>query len=366
MNAHTSSASWPTTLNRGTKWPSFPRSAKQHSAKSRSVKPHSAKSRSVKPHSARRRSSFSNLTAPRLALLALIPLLALIQGCGSDDSSGSGAEGQVLRIAAIPDEEPELVQRRNDLLVDYLSEQLDDVSEVEFVPVTSYEAAVTGFKVGDLDLVWFGGLTGVQARLEVEGAEAIAQRDIDAKFRSVFIANANADLAPIDDVAGLTALKGKRFTFGSESSTSGRLMPQSFLSEAGVSIDDFDGQPGFSGSHDATIEVVQAGTFEVGALNSQVWDERVDSGEVEEDQVGEVFRTPEYFDYHWLAHPSLEGRFGSDFVDAVTDALLSLDIDTPEGEAILELFGAEKFIATSSENYSTIEEIGREAGLIVN
>ena len=219
--------------------------------------------------------------------------------------------------------------------------------------------------MGDLDLVWFGGLTGVQARLEVEGANAIAQRDIDEAFTSVFIANTDADIEPFDDIAGLTALEGLSFTFGSESSTSGRLMPQSFLTEAGLDIDSgFAGDVGFSGSHDATIELVASGSFQAGALNSQVWDDRVAEGAVDTSRVVEVFRTPPYYDYHWVSQPGLDERFGEGFTDDLVAALTSLDADDPAQAEILELFGAGAFITTSNDNYAAIEAVGRDVGLI--
>jgi phosphonate transport system substrate-binding protein len=226
--------------------------------------------------------------------------------------------------------------------------------------VTEYDAAVTAFRVGDLDLVWFGGLTGVQARLQVDGAEAIAQRDIDEEFTSVFIASADSGIEPISDVAGLDVVAGRTLTFGSDSSTSGRLMPQSFLSEAGVALEDLNGEPGFSGSHDATIELVEAGTFEVGALNSQVWKARVEAGEVDLDKVQLIFETPTYYDYHWVARPEL----GPDLQTQIVDALKKLDPADADQATILEFFGAGSFIETESENYSSIEAVGREIGKI--
>jgi len=296
-----------------------------------------------------------------IALLIAVALLSTVAAaCGSD--GGTDDVEDVLRIGAIPDQEPERLQRTYGLLADYLENELE--VDVEYVPVTDYQGAVTAFGVGDLDVVWFGGLTGVQARLEVDGAEAIAQRDIDAEFTSVFIANESSGLTPIDSVDGLAALEGHSFTFGSESSTSGRLMPQFFLGEAGLGLDSFEGEPGFSGSHDATIEVVAAGTFESGALNSQVWDSRVEEGAVDTTQVVEIFRTPTYFDYHWIAHPSLDERFDSGFIDELTGALTELDPAEEEHAEILELFGAGGFIETDNENYAAIEDVARDVGLI--
>ena len=298
-------------------------------------------------------------------LLAALTALALIAACGDDDAgqaAGAAASEEPLVLGGIPDQDPDRLQRQFGMVADRLSEMLG--IDVVYEPVADYDAAVSAFRVGDLDLVWFGGLTGVQARLQVDGARAIVQRDIDREFRSVFIANAEAGIEPFDSVDGLSTLAGRSFTFGSDSSTSGRLMPQSFLAEAGVALDDFDGQVGFSGSHDATIELVEAGSYEAGVLNEQVWDARVDGGSVDRSKVVELFRSPTYFDYHWVARPDLAERYGDDILGRITEALTSLDSDDPDDAAILELFGAESFIPTENRNYAAIEEVARETGRI--
>lgn len=302
----------------------------------------------------RRTSSLPLLTG----LLALVALLAV--ACGSDEPDAEASTPDRLVIGGIPDQDPDRLQRQFGLVADHLAEELG--IEVVYEPVADYDAAVSAFRVGDLDLVWFGGLTGVQARLQVEGARAIAQRDVDAEFTSVFIAGTATGIEPFDEVDGLAALAGRTFTFGSDSSTSGRLMPQSFLAEAGVELGDLAGEPGFSGSHDATIELVSAGSFEAGALNSQVWDSRVEDGTVDTAAVVEVFRTPTYFDYHWVVRPDI----GEDLIADVQAALLALDADDPDDAELLELFGggASRFIETSDESYAEIEAVAREIGMI--
>ena len=310
-----------------------------------------------------RRDTFPTSRPLRLLLIGLL-LALLAAACGDDDTessdtpSGDDPAVEQLVIGGIPDQDPERLQRQFGLVADFLADELG--IDVTYQPVAEYDAAVSAFRVGDLDLVWFGGLTGVQARLQVDGAHAIAQRDIDAAFTSVFLASTSTGIEPFDDVDGLSALAGTRFTFGSDSSTSGRLMPQYFLDQADVTLDDFDGEVGFSGSHDATLELVEAGTFETGALNSQVWDSRLADGEVDTEAVVEVFRTPPYFDYHWVARPEL----GDDLIERIQAALLSLDADDPADAEILDLFGAGSFIETEDSNYDAIEAVGREIGKI--
>ena len=292
-------------------------------------------------------------------LTAGLALAASVVGC----SSAPPSTQQVLKIGAIPDQNPERLNRLYGALSDELSASLD--VEVQYVPVSNYAAAVSAFRSGSLDLVWFGGLTGVQARLQTPGATVLAQRDIDAEFTSVFIANGASGLRPITSADQLVQLKGRRLAFGSESSTSGRLMPQYFLGENGVTMEELaGGGPGFSGSHDATIAVVQSGAYEVGALNSQVWQSNVDEGRVDPAKVAVIWRTPPYVDYHWVARPDLDSRFGDGFTERVQNALLSLTATTERGALVLELFGAKRFIPAQNEDYSKIETVGRQLGKI--
>ena len=269
----------------------------------------------------------------------------------------------VLRIGAIPDQNPEKLNRLYSLVADELSQQLG--VKVAYVPVTDYTAAVSAFRTGSLDLVWFGGLTGVQASLQKPGAQMLAQRDIDAQFYTVFIANARSGLKPIQTQKGLVTLKGKRFTFGSESSTSGRLMPQYFLAQAGVKLADFaGGAPGFSGSHDATIALVQSGTYDAGAVNEQVWKSSLRSGKANRSKVVQIWRTPSYPDYLWLGQPNLDQRFGKGFSAKLRQSIISWRSTDPEQKQILSLFGAQQFTTVKPGEYKQIEQVGRQIGKI--
>ena len=254
------------------------------------------------------------------------------------------------------------MDQTNKALAAYLAKAL--AVKVEYVPVNDYPAAVTQFRNGDLDLVWFGGLTGVQARLQTPGATVLAQRDIDDEFHSIFIVNTSTGIAPLASVAELAKLKGLRFTFGSEASTSGRMMPEFFLDQAGLDPKkDFSGAAGFSGSHDKTIDLVQAGTFQGGVVNEQVWKRRSGDGSVDASKVVAVLRSPGYRDYHWIAGPDTDKRFGSGFSDKIKAALLSADADA-DGAKALGLLGSKKFVPANAANYGEIESIGRKLGLI--
>lgn len=262
-------------------------------------------------------------------------------------------ETKVFKIGAIPDQNASELARSMDLMAQYLEEQTG--LKVEYVPSVDYAALVTGFERGEIHLAWFGGLTGVQARNLVEEAEAIAQRPRDEEFHSVFIAQKDLNLKGIEDI------KGHSFTFGSESSTSGHLMPRFYLMENGIKAEeDLDGAPNYSGSHDKTYKLVESGTFQTGALNEAVWETAVEEGNVDVNKVDVFYTTPAYYDYNWTIN-SVDEVFGEGTKEKVRTSLLNMGTEQKE---ILDLFATDKFIEASNENYSSIETVAKELGII--
>jgi len=225
----------------------------------------------------------------------------------------------------------------------------------------NYLGAVTSFRTKNLDLVWFGGLTGVQARLQTPNSIVIAQRDIDKEFKSVFIVNKKLKLKPSNQINNLKNLKNTRFTFGSENSTSGRLMPEYFLNVAGVKISDFKGKKaGFSGSHDKTLALVNSGSFDSGVLNKQIWEKNLINNPKRTKNVYVFFVTPNYVDYHWLSQGDLDEKFYNGFTKKMKKAIINLNKNNPIHKIILEMFNAKKFIKSDANQYKQIEEIGRK------
>jgi phosphonate transport system substrate-binding protein len=259
---------------------------------------------------------------------------------------------QVFRITAIPDESPTELARKAAPLVKYLEGKLG--MTVEFTPVTDYAAAVESLVNKKVDLAWFGGFTFVQAYVRSGGKMLpIAQREEDERFRSVFITGDPA-------INTLADLKGKDVSFGSQSSTSGHLMPRSVLMQAGVDPDKDFKRVAYSGAHDATIAAVASGKVQAGALNISVWEKFVADKKVDPTTVRVFFTTPGYYDYNWTVHADMPAALR----EKLTQAFLSLSKDTAEGKEILELQRATRFVPTKAENYKGIEAAARSAGLL--
>lgn len=258
----------------------------------------------------------------------------------------------IFRITAIPDESPTELARKAAPLARYLERKLG--VKVEFTPVTDYAAAVEALAHKQVDLAWLGGFTFVQASQRSGGKVVpLVQREEDEKFRSVFITTDPG-------IRSLADLKGRNLSFGSQSSTSGHLMPRSFLLQAGVDPDRDLKRVAYSGAHDATVAAVASGKVDAGALNISVWDKLVADKKVDPAKVRVFYTTPPYFDYNWTVHVDMPAARR----EQLARAFIELSPATAEGREILALQRATRFIPTRAENYKGIEAAARNASLL--
>jgi phosphonate transport system substrate-binding protein len=294
-----------------------------------------------------------------ISILILGLLVLSLAACGqtndkAKDEKTDTKTKEVLKIGAIPDQNATDLGHGMDAVAKYLSDKTG--LKVEFVPSVDYAALVTAFQRGEIQLAWFGGLTSVQAISVAPGSESIAQRPRDAEFHSVFITQKASTINKLED------LKGQSFTFGSESSTSGHLMPRYYLMEAGIDPNkDFDGKPNFSGSHDTTYKLVESGAFKAGALNEAVWQEAVKDKKVDVNKVRVFYTTPSFYDYNWTINNNVDDVFGKGTKKNVKDALLSI---TTKQKDITDFFQTDKFVETNNANYDKIQKVAKELKII--
>ena len=258
-----------------------------------------------------------------------------------------------LRVTTIPEEAATEQVRKFTPLATYLEKQLD--MKVQFTPVTDYPAAVEALVNKKVDLVWFGGFTFVQASIRSGGRVVpLAQREEDTKFQSVFIAKTNSNIKSLAD------MKGKQVSFGSQSSTSGHLMPRNFLLQANIEPEKDFKRIAYSGAHDATIASVVSGKVDAAALDITVWKKFVVENKVNTQDVNVFFTTPTYFNYNWSVHVDMPLQHR----EKIKAALLALNPANPEHAEILKLNRATRYVPTTPENYKVLESAARSAGLL--
>ena len=298
----------------------------------------------------------------QIAILATaFTLLAPLLVTASTQAAMKAEEKSTFVFTAIPDADESRLQQRFNKVAVYLSEKLN--VDVKYIPVKSYGAAVTAFRNDQVQLAWFGGLSGVRARTLVPGSEAIAQGFEDQSFKSYIIAHHSTGLKPnadLSDAFKAFNTKDMTFTFGSKGSTSGRLMPEFYLREEfKAAPNDVFSRIGFSGDHSRTIAQVQSGAYQVGAVNFKVWEKELASGKIDTNKVSVIWTTPTYPDYQWTIRNDVDQRFGADFKQLVRKTLL--EMNDPD---LLASFPRQSFIPASNADYAPIENTARAIGLI--
>jgi phosphonate transport system substrate-binding protein len=291
-------------------------------------------------------------------IITLVGLLFLVASCGKKVEATKTSESTpaVFKFTAIPDNDSTKLKERFGALAQYLEKKLG--VKVEYVPVKDYPASVLAFKNGDVQLAWFGGLSGVQARAGVKDSNAIAQGVEDPIFKTYFIANSSTGLEVGKDFP--EKLKGLSFTFGSKDSTSGRLMPEFYIRKASkMGPDEFFSKVGFSGDHSKTLALVQDGAFQAGALNYKTWETAVADGKVDTSKVKLIWETPTYPDYNWSIRGDVDKTFGEGFTNKVQQAIVDLD-----DAVLLKNLERSKFIKADNAMYAPIEETAKAIGIL--
>lgn len=265
-------------------------------------------------------------------------------------------QAETFTFTAIPDQDESRLQARFGKVADYLEAQLG--IEVNYIPMKSYAAAVNAFRNNQVQLAWFGGLSGVQARERVPGSQAIAQGYEDQFFKTYFIAHQSSGLSKNDKFP--KNLQSLSFTFGAKGSTSGRLMPEYYirLHHFKPPSNVFK-RVGFSGDHSRTIALVQAGAYQLGAVNYKVWEEELAAGLIDTQKVKVIWETPTYPDYQWTIRGDVDQRWGQGFSAKVKASLLGIN-----DKALLEAFPRQSFVEASSADYQPIKDTAVAIGLI--
>jgi phosphonate transport system substrate-binding protein len=286
----------------------------------------------------------TRIAAPLVLVLVTVPA-----GCSKEPDAAGGA-ARTLRLSMIPTTDPGKMARESEPLVAYLEKATG--AKVELTVPLNYAAVVEAFGADKVDIAYFGGFTYVQARKRFD-AQPLVQRERDREFHSLFITQADSSIASLAD------LKGKTFAFGDVNSTSGHLMPEYFMREAGVDPEVI-AKAIYTGGHDATALAVANKKADAGALDETVFHRLTKEGKLDAATLKVFHTTPPYFDYVWAARKALDPALA----DAFSKAMFALDAGNPQHKPVLDLLQATRYVKAEDASYDKLRQAAIAAGLL--
>ncbi|KOS63668.1 phosphate/phosphite/phosphonate ABC transporter substrate-binding protein [Lysinibacillus agricola] len=203
----------------------------------------------------------------------------------------SGEKQDEFIIAYLPQENSEQKAKVDKAFEEDLEKILG--MEVSSYQANSYNAAIEAMKNDKADLALFGAFSYIVAS-ERAGAEALAGIKTDTSLpMSVFITASDSDIESLED------LKGKTIGFADPVSTSGHLMPKSYLIESlGLTLEEVEKEGkffksiNFAGGHDKAVIGVTNKQYDVATVSPGVLKMMEKNGVIKKDDYKIIEEVP--------------------------------------------------------------------------
>ena len=150
-------------------------------------------------------------------------------------------------------------------------------------------------------------------------------------------------------VGSLEGLRGKTFAFTDPQSNTGRIVPTYLVSKIGSTPDRYFGKVFYTYSHDNSIKAVATGAADGAAVDSLIWEYSQAHDPTYTSKTRVILKSDPFGSPPVVVHPDLDPVLKA----RLRDALLSAHED-PEGRAILDKMGIERFAPTDDGAYDTI------------
>jgi ABC-type phosphate/phosphonate transport system substrate-binding protein len=234
--------------------------------------------------------------------------------------------------------------------------------ELDWVLYSNYDALVTAFVTGEVDLAWNGPLAYVKIRRALaEPCRVVAMRDIDVGYTTQFITQRGSSMQQIADV------RGRRFAFGRQASVQAGLLAYHYLKEAGL----VPGQdlvytfheertPTDRADEAAVLDLVASGEYDAGAISGNAIATLRAQGRFPEDLVRVFWQSQGYSHCCFTA----QSRINDALAQKITATFLSMRYDNPEHREVLALEHCKAFVPGTTEGFDTLEKAAEAEGLI--
>ena len=172
-----------------------------------------------------------------------------------------------------PTEMVKLYRPLLNLLEQNLAAELKEPVEIQLQVAKTYEDGIKALTEGTFDFSQVGPVSYVQAKEKSAKLELLAIEGTKGQkaVNGVICVLSNSPIQKVED------LKGKKFAFGDQFSTTGRYSSQLYLVEHGIRGSDLGGFE-YLERHDRVGAAVAGGDFDAGALNERTFRKLVEGG----------------------------------------------------------------------------------------
>ena len=240
----------------------------------------------------------------------------------------------------------------------------DTDAPIDFILFSNYGRQVDALLAGTVDLAWNTNLAWVRTVGQTGGqCRALAMRDTDTVFQTVFVARAGSNLSGLDD------LKGKRLALGSQDSAQASILPVHYLQQAGLGdgevslqrINSDVGKHGDTGRSELdALRSVLDGQADAAALGINTW-EAIGREQLMPGAFEAFWTSPTYSHCNFTALPSLS----AERTDPWVDALFAMDWEKPHHREVLEMEGLRKWVAPELDGYESLFEAVETQGISI-
>jgi ABC-type phosphate/phosphonate transport system substrate-binding protein len=235
-------------------------------------------------------------------------------------------------------------------------------AEMDFVLFSNYGRQVDALVAGHIDVAWNTNLAWVRTVLQTGGAcRALAMRDTDLAFSTVFVTRAGTGLR------GLSDLTGRRLALGSRDSAQAAILPVQFLRDAGLTdadvtllrIDSDLGKHGDTGRSELdAIRAVLDERADAAAIGITTW-EAIGRDELMPGALEAFWQSPTYCHCNFTALDTLPAERAEPWVGQ----LLAMSWDDPEHRRILELEGLRRWVRPELSGYASLFTAVEQQGI---
>ncbi len=291
----------------------------------------------------------------RLLIIAWCVGVMFLSGCVDKKAATDKKQPiqKTLVIGLIPEQNIFRQMERYEPLAKYL--QAKTGYKINLVVLPRYGNIIDNFISKSMDGAFFGSFTYALAHTKL-GVEVIARPEtlegVSTYYGMIFVRK-DSGIRTVAD------MKGKRFASVDKATTAGYLLPMNYFHKNGISnVHAYLKEIYYTGTHEDAIYDVLNRKADIGAAKNTIFEKVAKADSRLLDHLVILERSPDVPE-NGLA---LRRDVGDEVKRRLKEALLGMQ-SNPEGQKILNDFGAAKFIPTAEADYEPVYRYAKEIHL---